>query len=45
MGIGKMMMRGKEELGVIRVYDNRLVMERMDFGDEVRKRVEVGKVR
>lgn len=36
VGIAKMMIRSKEQLAVIRVYENTLVMETIHFPDEVR---------
>ncbi|WP_085993990.1 Ku protein [Oceanobacillus senegalensis] len=37
IGIAKMMIRSKEQLAVIRVYENVLVVETIHFPDEVRK--------
>ncbi|MGA9227591.1 MAG: Ku protein [Mesobacillus sp.] len=44
VGIAKIMIRAKEQLAVIRVYDNTLVMETIHFPDEVRKTVDVPNV-
>src|SRR5699024_5130634 len=37
IGIAKMMIRSKEQLAVIRVYENTLVVETIHYPDEVRK--------
>ena len=44
VGIAKIMIRAKEQLAVIRVYDNTLVMETIHFPDEVRKTLDVPNV-
>jgi DNA end-binding protein Ku len=44
VGIAKIMIRAKEQLAVIRVFDNTLVMETIHFPDEVRKTVDVPNV-
>jgi DNA end-binding protein Ku len=44
VGIAKIMIRAKEQLAVIRVYDKTLVMETIHFPDEVRKTVDVPNV-
>jgi DNA end-binding protein Ku len=44
VGIAKIMIRAKEQLAVVRVYDNTLVMETIHFPDEVRKTVDVPNV-
>ncbi|MCP8615792.1 Ku protein [Salirhabdus salicampi] len=36
IGVAKIMIRSKEQLGVIRVYENTLVMETIHYPDEVR---------
>lgn len=41
VGIAKIMIRSKEQLAVIRVYENTLLMETIHFPDEVRKASEV----
>lgn len=44
VGLAKIVIRSKEQLAVIRVYDNTLIMETMHFPDEVRKAVDVPNV-
>ncbi|WP_033828707.1 non-homologous end joining protein Ku [Bacillus andreraoultii] len=44
VGIAKIMIRSKEQLAVIRVYDNTLVMETIHYPDEVRKANDVPNV-
>lgn len=44
VGIAKIIIRAKEQLAVIRVYENTLVMETIHFPDEVRKVEEVPNV-
>lgn len=44
VGIAKIMIRSKEQLAVIRVYDNILVMETIHYPDEVRKANDVPNV-
>ncbi|WP_437828355.1 Ku protein [Niallia taxi] len=44
VGIAKIIIRSKEQLAVIRVYDNTLVMETIHFPDEVRKTEDVPNV-
>ncbi|MGG0736448.1 Ku protein [Niallia taxi] len=44
VGIAKIIIRSKEQLAVIRVYDNTLVMETIHFPDEVRKAEDVPNV-
>jgi len=44
VGIAKIIIRSKEQLAVIRVYDNTLVMETIHYPDEVRKAEDVPNV-
>lgn len=44
VGIAKIIIRSKEQLGVIRVYENTLVLETIHFPDEVRKASDVPNV-
>jgi DNA end-binding protein Ku len=44
VGLAKIIIRAKEQLAVIRVYDNTLVMETIHFPDEVRKAGDVPNV-
>lgn len=44
IGVAKMMIRSKEQLAVIRVYDNTLVVETIHYPDEVRNVKEVPNV-
>jgi len=44
VGIAKISIRSKEQLAVIRVYDNTLVMETIHYPDEVRKASDVPNV-
>lgn len=44
VGIAKIMIRSKEQLAVLRVYDNILVMETIHYPDEVRKANDVPNV-
>ncbi|MBU8916083.1 Ku protein [Bacillus sp. FJAT-29953] len=44
VGIAKIVIRSKEQLAVIRVYENTLVMETIHFPDEVRKATDVPNV-
>jgi DNA end-binding protein Ku len=44
VGIARMIIRSKEQLGVIRVYENTLVMETIHYPDEVRKAADVPNV-
>ncbi|WP_066313418.1 Ku protein [Bacillus sp. FJAT-29814] len=44
VGIAKIIIRSKEQLAVIRVYENTLVMETIHFPDEVRKAGDVPNV-
>lgn len=44
VGIAKIVIRSKEQLAVIRVYENTLVMETIHFPDEVRKAADVPNV-
>ncbi|MCU9613602.1 Ku protein [Caldibacillus lycopersici] len=44
VGIAKIMIRSKEQLAVIRVYDNTLVMETIHYPDEVRNAADVPNV-
>jgi DNA end-binding protein Ku len=44
VGIAKIIIRSKEQLAVIRVYENTLVMETIHFPDEVRKASDVPNV-
>ncbi|CAM3741983.1 Ku protein [Mesobacillus zeae] len=44
VGIAKIVIRAKEQLAVIRVYENTLVMETIHFPDEVRKAADVPNV-
>lgn len=44
VGIAKIMIRAKEQLAVIRVFENTLVMETIHFPDEVRKPEDVPNV-
>jgi DNA end-binding protein Ku len=44
VGIAKIVIRSKEQLAVIRVYENTLVMETIHFPDEVRKAGDVPNV-
>lgn len=44
VGIAKIIIRSKEQMAVIRVYDNALVMETIHFPDEVRRAVDVPNV-
>lgn len=44
VGIAKIVIRSKEQLAVIRVYENTLVMETIHFPDEVRKASDVPSV-
>jgi len=44
VGIAKIIIRSKEQLAVIRVYENTLVMETIHFPDEVRKAEDVPNV-
>lgn len=41
IGIAKMMIRSKEQLAVIRIYENTLVVETIHYPDEVRATVDV----
>ncbi|WLR56770.1 Ku protein [Mesobacillus subterraneus] len=44
VGIAKIIIRAKEQLAVVRVYNNTLVMETIHFPDEVRNTVDVPNV-
>lgn len=44
VGLAKMVIRSKEQLGVIRVYENTLIMETIHYPDEVRKAGDVPNV-
>jgi DNA end-binding protein Ku len=44
VGIAKIIIRSKEQMAVIRVYDNTLVMETIHFPDEVRRAGDVPNV-
>ncbi|MBT2639494.1 MULTISPECIES: Ku protein [unclassified Bacillus (in: firmicutes)] len=44
VGIAKIIIRAKEQLAVVRVYNNTLVMETIHFPDEVRNAVDVPNV-
>jgi DNA end-binding protein Ku len=44
VGLAKIIIRSKEQLAVIRVYENTLVMETIHFPDEVRKAADVPNV-
>ncbi|NWQ42118.1 Ku protein [Bacillus sp. EB106-08-02-XG196] len=44
VGIAKIIIRSKEQMAVIRVYDNTLVMETIHFPDEVRRSADVPNV-
>lgn len=44
VGIAKMIIRSKEQLAVVRVYENTIVMETIHFPDEVRKPSDVPNV-
>ena len=44
VGLAKIIIRSKEQLAVIRVYENTLVMETIHYPDEVRKAVDVPNV-
>ncbi|WP_174733039.1 Ku protein [Mesobacillus harenae] len=44
VGIAKMIIRSKEQMAVIRVYENTLVMETIHYPDEVRKASDVPNV-
>lgn len=44
VGIAKIIIRAKEQLAVVRVYNNTLVMETIHFPDEVRSAVDVPNV-
>ncbi|WP_445505997.1 non-homologous end joining protein Ku [Niallia sp. 03190] len=44
VGVAKIIIRSKEQLAVIRVYENMLVMETIHFPDEVRKAEDVPNV-
>lgn len=44
VGLAKIIIRSKEQLGVIRVYKNTLVMETIHYPDEVRKAEDVPNV-
>lgn len=44
VGLAKMIIRSKEQLAVIRVYENTLVMETIHFPDEVRRASDVPNV-
>ncbi|MCM3692666.1 Ku protein [Neobacillus niacini] len=44
VGIAKIVIRSKEQMAVIRVYDNTLVMETIHFPDEVRRAADVPNV-
>ncbi|WP_071459839.1 non-homologous end joining protein Ku [Bacillus massilinigeriensis] len=44
VGIAKIIIRAKEQLAVIRVYENTLVMETIHFPDEVRKTADIPNV-
>jgi DNA end-binding protein Ku len=44
VGIAKIIIRSKEQMAVIRVYDNTLVMETIHFPDEVRRAADVPNV-
>ncbi|MCH6267471.1 MULTISPECIES: Ku protein [Neobacillus] len=44
VGIAKIVIRSKEQLAVIRVYENTLVMETIHYPDEVRKAADVPNV-
>ncbi|WML31003.1 Ku protein [Neobacillus sp. OS1-32] len=44
VGLAKIMIRSKEQLAVIRVYDNTLIMETIHYPDEVRKTGDVPNV-
>ncbi|MBM7551195.1 Ku protein [Thalassobacillus pellis] len=44
IGVAKIMIRSKEQLAVIRVYQNTLVMETIHYPDEVRNTVDVPNV-
>lgn len=44
VGLAKIIIRSKEQLGVIRVYENTLVMETIHYPDEVRKTDDVPNV-
>lgn len=44
VGIAKIMIRSKEQLAVIRIYNNTLVMETIHFPDEVRNVIDVPNV-
>ncbi|MGP7815907.1 non-homologous end joining protein Ku [Niallia sp. 01092] len=44
VGVAKIIIRSKEQLAVIRVYENTLVMETIHFPDEVRKAEDVPNV-
>ncbi|MBY0146006.1 Ku protein [Neobacillus niacini] len=44
VGLAKIIIRSKEQMAVIRVYDNTLVMETIHFPDEVRRAADVPNV-
>ncbi|KKK37281.1 DNA repair protein [Mesobacillus campisalis] len=44
VGLAKIIIRAKEQLAIIRVYDNTLVMETIHYPDEVRKAADVPSV-
>lgn len=44
VGLAKIVIRSKEQLAVIRVYENTLVMETIHYPDEVRKAIDVPNV-
>lgn len=44
VGLAKIIIRSKEQLAVVRVYENTLVMETIHYPDEVRKAVDVPNV-
>ncbi|WP_210365129.1 Ku protein [Bacillus sp. REN3] len=44
VGIAKIIIRAKEQLAIIRVYENTLVLETIHFPDEVRRTVDVPNV-
>ena len=44
VGLAKIMIRSKEQMAVVRVYENTLVMETIHFPDEVRSAMDVPNV-
>ena len=45
VGLAKIIIRSKEQLAVLRVYENTLVMETIHYPDEVRKAGDVPNVK